>query len=292
MHWYGLDIVWREVDRMAQGVLQRLPHFLLACLVFGVFLLFARLTRGAVHRVRAQRQHKNLTELLSRLASAAIQLFGFLIAAVVLFPNFNPGDLVAGLGITSIAIGFAFKDILQNFLAGILILWREPFRIGDQIRSGEWEGTVEAINTRSTRIRTYDGERAVLPNADVYTRAILVRTAYPQRRVRFTVGIGYSDSIEDARSAIHDVLKRTEGVHQQPEPWVYVSELAPSSVNLIVYFWTNSQQADVLRVSDAVATGIKQALDKAEIDMPYPHTVVLLQDVNGRRSREDAPLPE
>lgn len=174
----------------------------------------------------------------------------------------------AGLGITSVAVGFAFKDVLQNFFAGILILWRRPFVIGDQIRFKEYEGTVEEINIRSTRLRTYDGERAILPNGEVYTSAVLVRTAYGSRRVRFEVGIGYLDDLEKGRNAIKRVLDRTRGVLKEPAPWIYVSELAPSSVNFTVYFWTGSQQAEVLRVRDEVATGIKYILDEESIEMP------------------------
>ncbi len=103
-------------------------------------------------------------------------------------------------------------------------------------------------------------------------------------RVRFLVGVGYADSIEKARATIHRVLSRTDGVLNDPGPWVYVSELAASSVNFTVYFWTGSQQANVLRVSDRVATGIKLALDEAGIDMPYPHTVVQFMGT-------DEPLP-
>ncbi|HLL96908.1 MAG TPA: mechanosensitive ion channel family protein, partial [Spirosoma sp.] len=205
--------------------------------------------------------------------------------------SFKPGDIIAGLGITSVAIGFAFKDILQNFFAGLLILWRRPFRVGDQIRVNEFEGTVEEINMRSTRLKTYDGERAILPNGDVYTSSVLVRTAYNKRRVKFVVGIGYPDSIEEARGVIYDLLKGIEGVLPDPAPWVYASELAPSSVNLTVYYWVESQQANVLKVSDQVVTGIKQALDKAGIDMPFPHTVVLLleQQPNGPAIRSRPP---
>jgi small-conductance mechanosensitive channel len=205
-------------------------------------------------------------------------ILGLVVAAVVIFPTFQPGDLIAGLGITSVAIGFAFKDVLQNFFAGILILWRRPFIVGDEIKVREFEGIVEDITTRSTRIKTYDGERAVLPNGDVYTNAVLVRSAYQSRRVRLTVGIGYKDSIESARKVIHGVLNRTEGVLRNPEAWVYVSELAPSSVNFSVFFWTNPQQANVLSITDKVITGIKLKLDEAKIDIPYPHLVVQVDE--------------
>ena len=173
--------------------------------------------------------------------------------------------------------------MLQNFFAGILILWRRPFVVGDRIRTKDYEGTVEEITVRLTRLKTFDGERAVLPNGDVYTNAILVRTAYDKRRIRFTVGIGYPDSIEEARETIKSVLRETEGVLADPGPWVYVTELAPSSVNFSVYFWVQSEQANLLEVSDRVATGIKLALDRAGIDMPFPHTVVLFHDATGSR---------
>jgi small-conductance mechanosensitive channel len=251
----------------------------LGFVVFVFFLIGARVAKSILNTAgRRTRLDRTLADLLGRLTSAVTIILGLFVAAVVIFPTFNPGDLIAGLGITSVAIGFAFKDVLQNFFAGILILWRRPFIVGDEIKVGNYEGTVEEITTRSTRVHTYDGERAVLPNSDVYTNAVLVRTAYSNRRVRLSVGIGYQDSIERARSVIREVLKKTEGVLPQPAPPVFVAELAPSSVNLNVFFWTNSRQASVLSVTDSVMTGIKLALDEAGIDIPYPHTVVLNQE--------------
>lgn len=279
---FDAGIVWRTLAGLGESVLARVPYILVALLVFGGFLVAARVVRRVVYTAGERtRLDLTLADMLGRLASFFLTVLGIFVAAVVIFPAFKPGDLVAGLGITSVAIGFAFKDVLQNFFAGILILWRRPFVVGDQIRVKEHEGTVEEITVRSTRLKTYDGERAVLPNGDVYTSAILVRTAYDKRRVRFTVGIGYPDSIEEARGAIHHILSETQGVLDDPGPWVYVSELAPSSVNFTVYFWTGSQQTNVLAVSDRVATGIKLALDAAQIDMPYPHTVVHFHDATG-----------
>ena len=116
-----------------------------------------------------------------------------------------------------------------------------------------------------------------MPNGDVYTSAVLVRTAYGKRRVRLSVGIGYQDSIERARSVIREVLQKTEGVLHEPAPSIFVAELAPSSVNFNVFFWTKSPQTSVLSVIDSATTAIKLALDEAEIDIPYPHRVVLTQ---------------
>jgi small conductance mechanosensitive channel len=273
------DVVWQVFAQLGVRFLARLPYLILGIVVFLVFVVTARiLKRVLLTAGRRTRLDLTLADLLGRLASAFTIVLGLFVAAVVIFPTFNPGDLIAGLGITTVAIGFAFKDVLQNFFAGILILWRRPFIIGDEIKVGIYEGAVEEITTRSTRLKTYDGERAVLPNGDVYTGAVLVRSAYSSRRVRVSVGIGYKDSIEQARSIIHQVLNETEGVLREPGPWVYVAELAPSSVNFNVFFWTNSRQAEVLMLTDKVISGIKLGLDEAGIDIPYPHTVVLQQN--------------
>ena len=221
------DVVWQVFSHLFARLMGHLPYLILGFVVFLLFLIVARLVkRILITAGRRTRLDLTLADLLGRLASAVTIILGLFVAAVVIFPTFNPGDLIAGLGITSVAIGFAFKDVLQNFFAGILILWRRPFIVGDEVKVGNYEGTVEEITTRSTRVKTYDGERAVLPNGDVYTNAVLVRTAYNNRRVRLSVGIGYQDSIEHARSIIHEVLDKTEGVLNEPAPSILVAELA------------------------------------------------------------------
>jgi small-conductance mechanosensitive channel len=281
---FDLDTIWNSMFGLFNSFLSRLPYIAVAVIVFAVFLIIARIVSRVINTAgQRTRFDVTLAELLGRLAYFVTLVVGVFVAAVIIFPAFKPGDLVAGLGITSVAVGFAFKDVLQNFFAGILILWRKPFIVGDQLKFKEYEGTVEEITVRSTRLKTFDGERAVIPNGDIYANAVLVKTAYDKRRVRFVVGIGYLDDIEKGRETIRRVLNEIEGILPDPGPWIYVSELAPSSVNFTVYFWVNSEQANVLKVSDKVATGIKYALDEAGIDMPYPHSVVLFHDSTGTR---------
>lgn len=233
-----VNLVWNTLVNLGRSFLASLPYIVIGVIVILFFMLLARFAKRALRAAAGRTRLDNmLADLLARIASVAVIVLGIFVAAVIVFPTFKPGDLVAGLGLTSLAIGFAFKDILQNFLAGILILWRRPFHVGDQICTRQHEGTVQEINVRATLLETYDGERVVVPNADVYTNTILVRTAYDKRRMKFVVGIGYPDSIEVARATIHRVLGETEGVLDNPAPWVYVSELAPSSVNFTIYFW-------------------------------------------------------
>lgn len=293
-----LALVLRTLRGMAAGFVERLPYVAVGLVVLLLFYVAGRVLRRVAHAAGERtRLDVQLADIFGRLAVVVVTAFGVLVAAVIVFPTFTPGSLVQGLGITSVAVGFAFKDVLQNFFAGVLILLRKPFVVGDQIRVKEFEGAVEEITTRSTRLKTYDGERVVIPNGDVYTSSILVRTAYDTRRVKFVVGIGYPDSIDEARATITRVVESAEGVLGDPGPWVYVEELAPSSVNFGVYFWTESHQANVLKVRDRVATAIKQALDAAHIDMPFPHTVLLFHDQTGTRAGDaragDArPAPE
>ncbi|MFN3323856.1 MAG: mechanosensitive ion channel family protein [Bryobacteraceae bacterium] len=272
-------LILRTLQELGQDLLGRLPFAVVAAIIFVLFILFGQAVKLGIHAAaRRTPLTERLGRLLGRLATVTSAILGLLVGAVIVFPAFRPGDLVAGLGLTSVAIGFAFKDILQNFVAGLFLLWRQPFEIGDQIRVKDYEGTVEDIQFRSTRLITYDGERAILPNNDVYTSAVLVRTAFPARRLKYVVGIGYPESIEEARRVIEEALQRAPGVLNEPAPWVYVSEFAPSSVNFNVFFWARSDQTSVLRAIDQAGTEMKRALDAARIEIPYPHTVLLVQD--------------
>jgi small-conductance mechanosensitive channel len=263
----------------------------LALVIFGVFFLVARTVRNLVRRVATRSEaHRNVGLVLGRLAQWAILLFGLLVALVIVFPGFSPGDLITALGISGVAIGFAFKDILQNFLAGILILLTEPFRVGDQIVAGDFEGTVEEIQTRATFIKTYDGRRVVIPNADLFTEKVIVNTAFEHRRSQYDVGIGYGDDIARARELILDAVRSVEGVLTTPEPDVLVVELADSTINLRARWWSHPTRSNVLQVQDRVLEAVKTRLTREGIDLPFPTQVLLFHDqteeTDGDRARQ------
>ncbi len=287
-----LNTMRASLERFFATVIHRLPFVAagLVCVIVGA--LIARLARVAVTRGgRRARLDPAFVGLIARITSAAIMLGAFAVASVIIFPSLRWRDLVTGLGISSVAIGFALKDILQNFVAGVLLLWRRPFRIGDQIRTGEYEGTVEDIDVRATRIRTYDNELVVVPNGEVYTRGMIVRTAFGHRRVRLGVSISYFDDINADREVIRAALSRTEGVMAEPAPWVYVETLGATNVEMSVHFWVDAPQANVLRVLDRVATSVKMALDTAGADATFPRTVVLM-DPMGTTGEAAQPTPK
>jgi small-conductance mechanosensitive channel len=175
-------------------------------------------------------------------------------------------------------------------MAGLLILIRRPFEEGDQVIFDGAEGTVEQIDTRSTILRTYDNRRIIIPKGQVYTNAMTVMTAHELRRSEYDVGIGYGDDIGQACKQILQAMKGVEGVETEKEPEVLVWELAGSTVNLRARWWTDPRRADVVKVRSGVMQAIKLALDEAQIDMPYPTSVVLLHDqtevTDGDRTRQ------
>ncbi len=286
-----------RIDGWIDGAVRLLPNLGVAVLVFAAFWGAGALARRLIGRAAGARGRDNLGAMLGGFAKAALVVLGALLAATIVMPTLSPGDLIAGLGIGSVAIGFAFKDILQNWLAGLLLLIRQPFEVGDKIAVGGLEGTVQRIETRATIIRTFDGTKAVIPNSQIYGDSLVVKTGYEKRRSEYDVGIGYGDDIGAACEVILGVLRSVEGVEADPAPQALPWDLAASWVTIRARWWTDSRRTSIVAVRSQVLQGIKEALDEARIDMPYETRVHLLHDQteagDGDRSqqREGWPAP-
>ncbi|MBW4518693.1 MAG: mechanosensitive ion channel family protein [Scytolyngbya sp. HA4215-MV1] len=281
-----------KMQAMLNGFIFLLPNMLLALLVFAIFFFIARTIKKIVKKLtRDRRQARNLGMVLGRLAQGTTILVGLFIALSIVIPSLKASDLVQLLGISGVAIGFAFRDILQNFLAGILILLTEPFQIDDQIVFKDFEGTVENIQTRATTIKTYDGRRIVIPNSELFTNSVTVNTAFENRRLQYDIGIGYGDDINEARRFILEAIHETEGVLETPAPDAIVVELAGSTVNIRARWWVQPpRRADVLDLQDRVLTNIKNKLTANGIDLPFPTQQILFHDqteaTDGDRTRQ------
>ena len=291
-----LTQAWQTIQRMGNGFVAALPRLVLALVILLVFYLVGRGVRALVRRNAGRRgEHRTLELAVGRLAQAGILLVGVLVAVTAAFPSFTPANLISTLGIGGVAIGFAFKDIFQNFLAGILILVTRPFRVGDQIRFKDYEGTVEDIQTRATYVKTYDGRRVIIPNGELYTNSVTVNTAFPVRRWQYDIGVGYGDDIERAREIVLRVLREAEDVSPDPKADVIVVDLAGSSVNLRARWWTKSHMGDGLKAQDRVLAAVKRELAAAGIDLPFPTRQILFHDQteatdgDRRRQREGWP---
>ncbi|MBD2090218.1 mechanosensitive ion channel family protein [Microcoleus sp. FACHB-1515] len=275
-----LSALVEKMQAMLNGFIVLLPNLVLALIVFAIFFFAARAIKRVVKRLtRDRRQARNLGLVLGRLAQGITILVGLFISLSIVIPSLKANDLVQLLGISGVAIGFAFRDILQNFLAGILILLTEPFQINDQIIFKNFEGTVENIETRATTIRTYDGRRIVIPNSELFTNSVTVNTAFEHRRLEYDIGIGYGDDIDEAKQLILAAMYETEGVLREPAPDAIVVDLAASSVNIRARWWVKPpRRADELGLRDQVLTAIKKKLVANGIDLPFPTQQILFHD--------------
>ena len=263
---------YSTIDKFVDGFWERVPYLCIALVVFTIFVLLAKLFKFFVRKTLADKSYtkQNLVLVLNRVGSSAIIFFGFLIAMVIAIPGFTPAQLMSALGIGSVAIGFAFKDIFQNLLSGILILLSEPFKIGDDIIVSGMEGTVEDIQIRATFLRSPDGRRIVIPNATVYTSAVTVNTAYPRRRCEFVVGIGYEDDVQKAKDVILNILDRDPTILSQPGFSVNVSALADFSINLTVRWWVNTSETSTSGSISNIQERVIHAFNDQSISIPYP----------------------
>lgn len=260
------------IDRIVNSFWERVPYLCIAIIVFIIFWLLSKVFKIFVAKALSNRPYakQNLVLVLNRVGSTFIIFFGFLIALVIAIPGFTPGQLMSALGIGSVAIGFAFKDIFQNLLSGILILLSEPFRIGDAIVCNGLEGTVEDIQIRATTLRSYDGRRLVIPNATVYTSSITVVTAYTQRRCEFNVGIGYTDDIQKAKEVILKILTDNKSVLNQPASIVNVSSLGDFAININIRWWIDTNKVAINNSISEIQELVVAEFAKNNINIPYP----------------------
>ncbi|MGP5174719.1 mechanosensitive ion channel family protein [Psychrobacter immobilis] len=269
-----------SANEIVVGFVERIPYFVASIIVILIFWFLSIVFKKVVYKLLGSRsRHQNLVKVFQRVGGALIIFIGFMIAMVIAVPGFTSAKLIGALGIGSVAIGFAFKDIFQNLLSGILLLISEPFRIGDQIVSGDYEGTVEDIKIRATTIKTYDGRQVVIPNSDLYTSALTVNTAYKQRRLQVAVGIGYEDDIEAAKAEILQALDKVESVSKKAQPSVIATGFGDSTIDLMVrWFIEDGTQANKVTSIHQVIVEIKSALDAAGVNIPFPIRTIDLSD--------------
>lgn len=259
-----------------------LPRIGVALAIVAGGWVAARLLRWGLTRLFERRRAPSFARVMSTVLSWLFLGIVVLLAVAVTFPSVRPVDVLAGLGVFSVAVGFAFQDILENTLAGILLLFRQPFRSGDQIEVVGQVGTVREITIRETQIVTFDGEMVIIPNRDVYKNVIVVRTHNEHRRLEFVVGIAYGSDAGSAVDVIREALRAVPGVEHSPEPLALVDELGMSTVDVRVLFWTQSRQSEAVLVRDEAIRAVKRALEAASIELGA--SIVTIQAAPTRRA--------
>lgn len=284
--------LYATVRQLLKNTINHLPSLIGAILVVTITLGVAKVVRYTAFRWAQQTEGDSSTEILiGRLGYGSVWVIGSVIALGVLGLDF--GALIGALGLTSVAIGFSLKDVLSNYISGVILLAARPFRINDQVAIGNYEGTITQIQLRATTLKTYDGRLVYIPNQEIFQASITNNTASPRRRSSVIVGIDYGEDINEAKQIILHLLETIEKVEKEPAPDILVNELAPSTVNLEVRFWVDSRRAGFLATTSEVTQKIKEALSKANIEMPTDiYTLVLRnyslpQQIGGDNERRE-----
>lgn len=268
-----------DFQMLIANVISFLPKLVAALVVLVATLVVANLAAKWVTNKSVSRGMKSETaRLLGNVVRWVILIPGIIVALEQV--DFNVTGFLAGLGVAGFTIGFALQDISKNFISGILILLRQPFRIGDAVELSGYEGKVTDITLRDTVIQTWDGEVVILPNASVYAEPIKNFSGLQHRRRTLKVGIGYEVDLKPAQQHILEAVKSVEGVSCDPEPMVLADEFGASEIVLNVYFWVDQTQYSLLKVPSDVIRAIKDAAERESIHIPYPIQVVKVSKVD------------
>jgi small-conductance mechanosensitive channel len=223
-------------------------------------------------------KRESVKELIIRLVSIVGWVLGLLLSAIILFPGLTPAKALGGLGLVSIAVGLAFKDIFENFFAGILILWRFPFERGDYIECEGLVGKVEKVMMRMSYIRETNGKLTVVPNAFLFKNPVTILTSLPSRRVMLTTGVAYDVDVEEAVGVIQEAMAQCDTLTPDKPIQVFPCAFGSSSIDIELAWWTESSPLGVRESRAQVVTAVKAALDSHDIEIPFPYRTLTFKE--------------
>ena len=268
----AIDILAKQLWGMWAGFVALVPNMVIALVILGITWVVSRLARRIVDRVTGKASiRESLKQLIHTIVSIGVWVVGLVIAATVVLPGLTPASLVAGLGVGTIAIGFAFQDFFQNFLAGILIMVRKKMRIGDIIECEGIIGRVEHVSLRETHVRKLSNELTIVPNSTLFKNPVEILTDGAQRRHEIIVGVSYDTDLEQARDVIRAAMEGIDVIDQDRRIDIFAREFNASSIDFLVRWWAGSKPYDMHDSRDRVVRAIKAALDEAGIEIPFPY---------------------
>ena len=266
-----------------QNTLERIisfvPRLLIAIILFLLFYGLAVLARRLTRRVLGGVKHIPwaVRTLIARSIYLVVLLIGLLVALSA--ANVNVTTVVASLGVAGFALGFALKDILENFIAGILLLFARPFELEDQVTLGAFEGTVKDIQIRTTTLHTYNGDMVVIPNSSVFTGPVINHTRLGQRRysVDFDTSLT-ADSAVVEREALK-VLSENDEVAADPAPFLraYAVDSGNDVLSWRLYYWAKPHKASQVKTESDALAGIKRRLFDAGVPTPTSTSATILR---------------
>lgn len=258
-----------ELEALARRAVVTLPLLILAVVILPLAWWLSNAIASGTRMLLAPRvEHEFLRSVIARAIAIPVLLLGVYLILQVAGLTGLAVSLLGGAGVIGIVLGFAFRDIAENFLASLILSIRRPFRHGDVIGVVGFEGVVQTMNTRSTVLLTIDGNHVQIPNATIFKSTIVNYTAGAARRVTAEVGIGYEASITEAQRLIMAVLRDHDAILSDPPPTVLVDELGASTIKLKAHFWIDGKTVSLNRVKSSALRLIMRVLIDNGISMP------------------------
>lgn len=256
------------------GFFANLPLWIAAFVVLLVSVFVARfIKRLVVYRVTSKSRYDFNQEMIILIDRAVY--FGIVLLGVIISFRIIGINIATLIGFLGLGLGFAFKDLLANFIAGVVILTQKKFMIGDTVEVNSIFGKIIEIETRTTQIQAFDGTIHIIPNSDMLTSVVRNTTKNTFRRHAFVVGVHYSTPLRESIELTLDTVKKHPDVVVKPAPQALVTEFGGSSINLEVRFWLESSASWPLIMSE-IMQGVKIAYDKAGIEIPFPMRTLTL----------------
>lgn len=281
-----------QLGGYATGFWRVLPQLIAALVFLLIVLLTSKGLKALLPRaLRRARMRQTLIDVVMMVAVVGIWLVGVLFAITIAFPTVTPSKAFAALGLGGVAIGFAFKDVFENFFAGLLILLREPFRKGDFIEVEGIDGQIEEITIRDTHVRQTDGQLVVAPNAYLFKNPVTIRTARELRRTTIICGVAYGEDVDRARAVIEEAVRHVDSVRDDVrDVQIFAQAFGSSSIDFEVTWWTGSRPIDIRASRDQVVAAVKRALDQEGIEIPFPYRTLTFKEPLQTKALEQARL--
>ena len=261
-----------KLETWMEGAITILPNLVVAVFIAIAFGFIARIIGNIAGTVmRRTFESRQIAGLLTSIVKSLVLVAGIFIALDFVGLKGTVTSLLAGAGIIGLAIGFAFQDMTENFIAGIAMGIRKPFEIGDVIKAEGVFGNVKSINLRNTLVETFYGQLEVIPNKILFRNILTNYSTLGKRRIEVPVGISYADDIEKAGKVIVEAMKDKEYVIIKDETAVYAESFGDSSINLVLWFWISypGEHGFMDVRHDAVCT-VKTVLEENDILIPFP----------------------
>ena len=277
-----------RVKEYLTGALQKLPTLAVAMAVVLAFWLFGHLVTRWEAPFRRLGVNRLLQNLIRQFLRKGIFLLGLLLALDILDITALVGALLGTAGVVGLVLGFAFKDIVENYLAGLLLSIRRPFDLFDLVRIESHEGRVTRLTASELILMTLDGNHVRIPNATVFKSFVYNYSINPRRRFDFNVGVGLSEDLVDVQAHGCGALRQMAGVMDEPEPFMIVEDLGDFSVLVRFFGWVDQRRADFAKVRGEAIRRVKLALEKAGVEMPEPAQTIRLRRIDPAASQPAA----